>query len=442
MGAIIMNTIVTKFGGSSLADANQFKKVKEIISSNPERQYVIPSAPGKRNSKDSKITDLLYLCHAHVSTGIAFDDVFNLIKDRYCNIIKDLELNYDITEHLNTIKKDLEEGASSDYAASRGEYLNGLILANYLGFQFIDAKDVIIFNIDGSLDSEATNYALNSKLSKIKNAVIPGFYGADKEGNIITFSRGGSDVTGALVAASINATLYENWTDVSGFLMADPRIVQNPKPISKITYSELRELSYMGASVLHEDAIFPVREIGIPINIKNTNKPQDEGTFIVKDTDGSMKPTTVTGIAGKKDFTVISIAKASMNSELGFCRKLLSILEQHNISFENMPSGIDTVCLVISDSQLKHKKNVIIEEIKRACNPDTIEVHPNLAMIATVGRGMAKQRGTAAKIFTALSNAEINIRMIDQGSSEMNILVGIENDDFEKGISAIYNAFN
>jgi aspartate kinase len=437
-----MNTIVTKFGGSSLADANQFKKVKEIISSNPERQYVIPSAPGKRNSKDSKITDLLYLCHAHVSTGIAFDDVFNLIKDRYCNIIKDLELNYDITEHLNTIKKDLEEGASSDYAASRGEYLNGLILANYLGFQFVDAKDVIIFNIDGSLDSEATNYALNSKLSKIKNAVIPGFYGSDKEGNIITFSRGGSDVTGALVAASINATLYENWTDVSGFLMADPRIVQNPKPISKITYSELRELSYMGASVLHEDAIFPVREIGIPINIKNTNKPQDEGTFIVKDTDGSMKPTTVTGIAGKKDFTVISIAKASMNSELGFCRKLLSILEQHNISFENMPSGIDTVCLVISDSQLKHKKNVIIEEIKRACNPDTIEVHPNLAMIATVGRGMAKQRGTAAKIFTALSNAEINIRMIDQGSSEMNILVGIESDDFEKGISAIYNAFN
>lgn len=437
-----MNTIVTKFGGSSLADANQFKKVKEIISSNPERQYVIPSAPGKRNSKDSKITDLLYLCHAHVSTGIAFDDVFNLIKDRYCNIIKDLELNYDITEHLNTIKKDLEEGASSDYAASRGEYLNGLILANYLGFQFVDAKDVIIFNIDGSLDSEATNYALNSKLSKIKNAVIPGFYGADKEGNIITFSRGGSDVTGALVAASINAALYENWTDVSGFLMADPRIVQNPKPISKITYSELRELSYMGASVLHEDAIFPVREIGIPINIRNTNKPQDEGTFIVKDTDGSMKPTTVTGIAGKKDFTVISIAKASMNSELGFCRKLLSILEQHNISFENMPSGIDTVCLVISDSQLKHKKNVIIEEIKRACNPDTIEVHPNLAMIATVGRGMAKQRGTAAKIFTALSNAEINIRMIDQGSSEMNILVGIESDDFEKGISAIYNAFN
>ena len=437
-----MSTIVTKFGGSSLADANQFKKVKDIIFSNDERRYVVPSAPGKRNSKDSKITDLLYLCHAHVSTGISFDEVFNHIKDRYCDIVKDLNLDFNIGKHLDIIKKDLEEGASSDYAASRGEYLNGLILANYLGFEFIDAKDVMIFNIDGSLNSEETNSALHCKLLKVAKAVIPGFYGADKDGNIITFSRGGSDITGALVAASINADLYENWTDVSGFLMADPRIINNPKPISKITYSELRELSYMGASVLHEDAIFPVREIGIPINIKNTNRPGDEGTFIVKDTDVSMKPTTVTGIAGKKDFTVISIAKASMNSELGFCRKLLSILEQHNISFENMPSGIDTVCLVISDSQLKHKKKAVLDEIKATCNPDSIDVHPNMAMIATVGRGMAKQRGTAAKIFSALSKSEINIRMIDQGSSEMNILVGIENDNFEKGIAAIYNAFN
>ena len=437
-----MSTIVTKFGGSSLADASQFKKVKNIILSNDERRYVVPSAPGKRNSKDSKITDLLYLCHAHVSTGISFDDVFNHIKDRYCGIVNDLNLAFNIGEHLDIVKKDLEDGASSDYAASRGEYLNGLVLADYLGFEFIDSKDVMIFNADGSLDSESTDSALKSRLAITPKAVIPGFYGADKEGNIITFSRGGSDVTGALVAASIDAKLYENWTDVSGFLMADPRIIQNPKPISKITYSELRELSYMGASVLHEDAIFPVREIGIPINIKNTNKPQDEGTFIVKDTDISTKPTAITGIAGKKDFTVISISKASMNSELGFCRKLLSILEQHNISFENMPSGIDTVCLVISDSQLKNKKAAVLEEIQRTCNPDTIEVHPNMAMIATVGRGMAKQRGTAAKIFTALSNAEINIRMIDQGSSEMNILVGIENDNFEKGIAAIYNAFN
>lgn len=437
-----MNTIITKFGGSSLADANQFRKVKDIIYSNDARKYVIPSAPGKRDSKDSKVTDLLYLCHAHVSAGIALDDVFNHIRQRYSDIINDLGLDFSIEDQLNTIKKDLEAGASSDYAASRGEYLNGLILAKYLNFEFVDAKDVIVFKNDGSLDTEATNSALYNRLSKVSKAVIPGFYGADKSGNIVTFSRGGSDVTGALVAASINANLYENWTDVSGFLMADPRIVENPKPISKITYSELRELSYMGASVLHEDAIFPVRKAGIPINIKNTNRPQDEGTFIVQDEDDSIKPTTITGIAGKKDFTVISITKAMMNTELGFCRKLLSILEQHKISFENMPSGIDTVCLVISDSELKNKHQVVLEEIQSICNPDSIEVHPNMAMIATVGRGMAKQTGTAAKIFAALSNAEVNIRMIDQGSSEMNILVGIENDDFEKGIISIYNAFN
>ena len=435
-------TIITKFGGSSLADANQFKKVKDIMLSDSNRKYVIPSAPGKRHSKDSKITDLLYLCHAHVETGISLDDVFNHIKERYCNIVKDLSLDFDIEKHLNIVKKDLEDGASKDYAASRGEYLNGLILADYLGFKFVDAKDVIVFNVDGSLDTYATHEALSDKLSKVSNAVIPGFYGADKDGNIVTFSRGGSDVTGALVAESINADLYENWTDVSGFLMADPRIIDNPKPISTITYSELRELSYMGASVLHEDSIFPVRKAGIPINIKNTNRPQDKGTFIVKDCDLSSNPNIVTGIAGKKDFTVISISKASMNSELGFCRKLLSILEQNGISFENMPSGIDTVCLVISDAELKNKQQAVIDGIKASCNPDSIVVHPGMAMIATVGRGMAQQTGTAAKIFAALSDANINIRMIDQGSSEMNILVGIENSHFEKGIQAIYNAFN
>ena len=435
-------TIITKFGGSSLADANQFKKVKDIMLSDSNRKYVIPSAPGKRHSKDSKITDLLYLCHAHVETGISLDDVFNHIKERYCNIVKDLSLDFDIEKHLNIVKKDLEDGASKDYAASRGEYLNGLILADYLGFKFVDAKDVIVFNVDGSLDTYATHEALSDKLSKVSNAVIPGFYGADKDGNKVTFSRGGSDVTGALVAESINADLYENWTDVSGFLMADPRIIDNPKPISTITYSELRELSYMGASVLHEDSISPVRKAGIPINIKNRNRPQDKGTFIVKDCDLSSNPNIVTGIAGKKDFTVISISKASMNSELGFCRKLLSILEQNGISFENMPSGIDTVCLVISDAELKNKQKAVIDGIKASCNPDSIVVHPGMAMIATVGRGMAQQTGTAAKIFAALSDANINIRMIDQGSSEMNILVGIENSHFEKGIQAIYNAFN
>lgn len=436
-----MKTVVTKFGGSSLADASQFKKVKEIIMADESRKYVVPSAPGKRNSKDTKITDLLYLCHTHVETGISLDDVFKYIEDRYTQIVKDLGLDFEIEKHLAIVKKDLEDGASRDYAASRGEYLNGLILAEYLGYEFVDAKKVIVFDEDGALNSEKTDKALKEVLSKTKNAVIPGFYGADTEGNIVTFSRGGSDVTGALVAASIDAELYENWTDVSGFLMADPRIVENPKAIDQITYKELRELSYMGASVLHEDAIFPVRAAGIPINIKNTNRPDDKGTFIVQDID-EKECKTITGIAGKKDFTVISIEKAMMNSELGFCRKLLSVLEMNNISFENMPSGIDTVCLVISDSELKNKRDKVVEEIKRACNPDSIVVYPNMALIATVGKRMAKQKGVAAKVFGALSAANVNIRMIDQGSSEMNILVGIENDDFETGIKAIYNAFN
>ena len=432
---------VTKFGGSSLADASQFEKVKNIIMADSERKYVIPSAPGKRNSKDSKITDLLYLCKAHVDTGIALDDVFKHIFDRYTGIVDDLGLNFNITEHLNIVKKDLENGASRDYAASRGEYLNGLILANYLGYEFVDAKDVIEFTKDGSLNEEKTYEKLKNKLKNVERAVIPGFYGADEDGEIVTFSRGGSDVTGALVAASVNADLYENWTDVSGFLMADPRIVENPKAIDSITYKELRELAYMGASVLHEDAIFPVRSAGIPINIKNTNKPEDPGTLIVKEASEDVSK-TITGVAGKKDFTVISLEKAMMNSELGFCRKVLGVLEMNGVSFECMPSGIDTVCVVISDSELKNKKDKLVEEIKRTCNPDTIDVHPNMALIATVGKGMAQKKGVAAHVCGALSEAGVNIRMVDQGSSEINILVGVENDDFETAIRAIYKEFN
>lgn len=432
---------VTKFGGSSLADASQFEKVKNIIMADSERKYVIPSAPGKRNSKDSKITDLLYLCKAHVDTGIALDDVFKHIFDRYTGIVDDLGLNFNITEYLNTVKKDLENGASRDYAASRGEYLNGLILANYLGYEFVDAKDVIEFTKDGSLNEEKTYEKLKNRLKNVERAVIPGFYGADEDGEIVTFSRGGSDVTGALVAASVNADLYENWTDVSGFLMADPRIVENPKAIDSITYKELRELAYMGASVLHEDAIFPVRTAGIPINIKNTNKPEDPGTLIVKEASEDVSK-TITGVAGKKDFTVISLEKAMMNSELGFCRKVLGVLEMNGVSFECMPSGIDTVCVVISDSELKNKKDKLVEEIKRTCNPDTIDVHPNMALIATVGKGMAQKKGVAAHVCGALSEAGVNIRMVDQGSSEINILVGVENDDFETAIRAIYKEFN
>ncbi|MGL5151690.1 MAG: aspartate kinase [Clostridium sp.] len=435
-----MNKIVTKFGGSSLADSTQFKKVKDIVLGDQNRTYVIPSAPGKRNSKDYKITDLLYLCQAHVESSIPFDDVFKLISDRYMGIVSDLGLKTNIEEHLAIIKENISTGASKDYAASRGEYLNGIILADYLGYTFIDAKDVIIFDNSGTLDMIQTHEKLKERLSTEHNAVIPGFYGSDATGNIVTFSRGGSDVTGSLVAAAIDATLYENWTDVSGFLMADPRIVNNPKQIENITYRELRELSYMGASVLHEDSIFPVRDAGIPINIRNTNRPEDRGTFIVKDLNSdNFKP--ITGIAGRKDFTVISIEKALMNSELGFCRKVLTILENHNVSFENMPSGIDTVCFVISDCYLKGKVQTIVDEIKKSCNPDSIQVHPNMALIATVGAGMARNKGVAAKVFTALSLSDINIRMIDQGSSEINILVGIENDDFEKAINSIYSTF-
>ena len=435
-----MNTIVTKFGGSSLADSIHFKKVKNILESNPERKYIIPSAPGKRSFKDFKITDLLYLCHAHVKSGISLDDVFKLISERYKSIVDDLNLNLNLTSYLNIIKTDIENGASVDYTASRGEYLNGIILANYLNIDFIDAKDVIKFNKYGTLNIEETYVALKDKLSNHERAVIPGFYGSNEHGDIVTFSRGGSDITGALVAASINAKLYENWTDVSGFLMADPRIVNNPKKIKTITYGELRELSYMGASVLHEEAVFPVRTSGIPINIRNTNEPENEGTLIVSNE--IKHENTITGIAGKQNFTVLSIEKSMMNSELGFCRKILTILEQNGVSFENMPSGIDTVSVVISDSNLKNKTEIIVEEIKRACNPDSVVVYPNMALIATVGTGMAYTKGVASKIFTALAESDINIRMIDQGSSEINVLVGIENDDFEKGINAIYKAFN
>lgn len=435
-----MNTIVTKFGGSSLADSIHFKKVKNILESNPERKYIIPSAPGKSSFKDFKITDLLYLCHAHVKSGISLDDVFKLISERYKSIVDDLNLNLDLTSYLNIIKTDIENGSSVDYTASRGEYLNGIILANYLNIDFIDAKDVIKFNKYGTLNIEETYVALKDKLSNYERAVIPGFYGSNEHGDIVTFSRGGSDITGALVAASINAKLYENWTDVSGFLMADPRIVNNPKKIKTITYGELRELSYMGASVLHEEAVFSVRTSGIPINIRNTNEPENEGTLIVSNE--IKHENTITGIAGKQNFTVLSIEKSMMNSELGFCRKILTILEQNGVSFENMPSGIDTVSVVISDSNLKNKTEIIVEEIKRACNPDSVVVYPNMALIATVGTGMAYTKGVASKIFTALAESDINIRMIDQGSSEINVLVGIENDDFEKGINAIYKAFN
>lgn len=445
---VLGNIIVTKFGGSSLADAKQFEKVKSIIDSDSRRKYVVPSAPGKRSSSDYKITDLLYLCNAHVKQGIPFDDVFKIISDRYEGIVEQLSINYDymktldISKHLKVVKEEIFKGASDDFTASRGEYLNGIILSALLKFEFIDAAEIIFFDKHGNFDSEKTQAALSEKLRKVEKAVIPGFYGSISKGKIKTFSRGGSDITGALVAKGVNAALYENWTDVSGFLMADPRIVSNPKPIETITYRELRELSYMGATVLHEESVFPVREAGIPINIKNTNAPQDPGTLIVGDTGPVSRTGTITGIAGRKEFTVITIEKTLMNNELGFCRKLLSILETNGVTFENMPAGIDTVSLVIADSQLDDKLDEILEEIKRQCKPDSIEVYPNMALIATVGKGMSKTRGIAARIFSAMAEKKINIRLIDQGSSEINIIVGVETNDFEEAVKAIYVAFN
>lgn len=441
------NIVVTKFGGSSLADAHQFEKVKNIIEANPERRYVVPSAPGKRHSKDYKITDLLYICNSHVQQGIPFDDVFKIISGRYKDIVEDLSKKYaqmkklDIDAYLEQIKTSIADGASADFTASRGEYLNGIILSTLLEYEFIDAKEIIHFNTFGSFDSLATQKAIKVHLANVEKAVIPGFYGILPNGEIKTFSRGGSDVTGAIVSRGVGASLYENWTDVSGFLMADPRIVENPRPIETITYRELRELSYMGAGVLHEDSVFPVREAGIPINIKNTNQPSAPGTLIVDDTSHISKGGSITGIAGKKDFTVIAIEKTMMNTELGFCRKLLSILEMNGVAFENMPSGIDAVSLVIADSQIDGKLDDIIDDIRRQCKPDSIEVYPNMALIATVGRGMLQSKGVAAKVFEALAKNNVNIRMINQGSSEINIIVGVETTDFEKGIEGIYNAF-
>lgn len=421
--------------------------MKHIIESDPSRRYIVPSAPGKRFSSDYKITDLLYLCHAHVQQGIPFNDVFDIIAARYKEIVACLILKHhhlkelDIDGILENVKKEIANGASADFTASRGEYINGIILAKLLGYEFIDAAEIIYFNESGIFDAEKTNTVIQKRLASVEKAVIPGFYGSMPDGSIKAFSRGGSDVTGAIVARGSNSSLYENWTDVSGFMMADPRIVPDAKPIDVVTYRELRELSYMGASVLHEEAVFPVREAGIPINIKNTNRPEDKGTLIVDDNDASGKDSALTGIAGKKNFTVIAIEKHLMNNELGFCRKVLSIFEHNGINFECMPSGIDSVSLVVEDKCVKNKLDSVLEEIKRQCNPDSIVVHPNMALIATVGKRMSRTKGIAATIFSALAAEQVNIRMINQGSSEINIIVGVEVEDFDKSVKAIYNAF-
>ena len=432
---------VVKFGGSSLADANQFQKVYRIINEDKERRYVVPSAPGKRFKDDTKVTDLLYKAY-NAKTENEFRVLFNEIKQRYQDIIDGLGLDFSLDEEFNVMEKNFINGLGEDYAMSRGEYLNGLLLAHYLGFAFIDAKDVIFIDQYGKYDVQKTDEILSKRLSEVEYAVIPGFYGTldTDDTQIKTFSRGGSDITGAIVAKNAGADLYENWTDVSGFLVADPRIVKNPAVIETITYKELRELSYMGASVLHEDSVFPVRKAGIPINIKNTNSPNDPGTLIVEST--CHKPShVITGIAGTKGFATIMIEKDMMNSEIGFGRRVLQVFEEHHISFEHMPSGIDTMTIIVNAEDFIDKEQDILAAIHREVNPDSIVLESDLSLIAVVGRGMKASRGVAAKVFKALAKENINIKMIDQGSSELNIIIGVRNCYFAPAIKAIYKEF-
>ncbi len=431
---------VVKFGGSSLASAEQFRKVGQIIHADEGRRYVVPSAPGKRFPADVKVTDLLYQCYALAERDEDFSEILERIQSRYREIIDGLELPLSLDYEFSIIRDQFRAKAGKEYAASRGEFLNGIIMARYLGFEFIDAADVIIFDERGMFLEEATNERLEERLKYSEQAVIPGFYGATEDGVVKTFSRGGSDVTGSIVARAIHATMYENWTDVSGFLVADPRVVRNPQIIDTITYKELRELSYMGATVLHEDAIFPVRQEGIPINIRNTNHPEDPGTMIVKTT--CKKPRfIITGIAGKKGFVCINIEKDMMNSEIGFGRKVLEAFEKSGISFEHMPSGIDTMSVIVHQDEFEANEQRVLAQIQATACPDAIDMETDLALIAVVGRGMKENRGIAARIFAALAHANINVKMIDQGSSELNIIIGVRNRKFEEAIRAIYDIF-
>lgn len=435
---------VVKFGGSSLASAEQFQKVGAIIKKEESRRYVIPSAPGKRFSKDTKVTDMLYHCYNEAALGEDSEEDYEVllkaIQERYDSIIQGLGLDLSLENEFRVINENFSKKVGRSYAASRGEYLNGRIMAAYLGYEFVDAADVIRFHEDGTFDDVTTQELLSARLSETERAVIPGFYGAMPNGKIQTFSRGGSDITGSLVAKAVHADLYENWTDVSGFMIADPRIVNNPKSIDVITYKELRELAYMGASVLHEDAIFPVRKEGIPINIRNTNRPEDKGTMIVEATCQKSR-FIITGIAGKKDFASVTIEKAMMNAEVGFCRKVLQVFEDHKVCIEHMPSGIDTMTIFVHQDEFEENEQEVLSGIRSVVEPDSIELESDLALIAVVGRGMRATRGTSGRIFSALAHANVNVKMIDQGSSELNVIIGVRNHDFNAAMKAIYDIF-
>lgn len=435
---------VAKFGGTSLADANQFKKVHDIVNDNDERKFVVVSAPGKRFKEDNKITDMLYLTHAHTKYSVPYDPVFTIIEERFLSIKNELNLSVDLKHEFDIIREQLDNKCDEDYIVSRGEYLSALLLSDYLGCKFVDAKDVIFFNYDGTVNTEKTKLKLKETSEGCDKVIIPGFYGQYPDGSIKTFSRGGSDITGAIVASAVNADMYENWTDVSGFLVADPRIIKNPKQIKEITYQELRELSYMGASVLHDEAVFPVREAGIPINIKNTNEPENPGTIIIGNDqmrENNENEYIITGIAGKKNFTIFYVQKEHMANEVGVIKSALQVFADRGISIDHIPSGIDSFSIVLPSESVEKFVHEIVEELKTKLKADTVEVQNNLSLITTVGIKMASRPGISAKLFSALGNNNINIRMIDQGSSEMNIIVGVENKDFEKTIKAIYEAF-
>ncbi len=432
-----MSGITCKFGGTSLADAACMRAAKEIVLANPERRFVVPSAPGKRTPDDKKITDLLLTWHNLVKQGLDASQPATIIRERYAELARELDLTFDVQAELDGIAAEADKYPEPDFMASRGEYLCGRLMAEYLGGQFVDPADCIKFDEEGLLDPISYEL-LGKRLQGSGLFIVPGFYGSTPAGRVKTFSRGGSDVTGSIVARASNSDLYENWTDVSGFKMADPRIVSDAKSIAEITYSELRELSYMGASVLHDEAIFPVREPGIPINIRNTKAPQDAGTMIVQKREAK---SPVVGIAGRKGFTMINIEKALMNKELGFGRRVLSVLEEHGVSFEHMPTGIDTISLIIQDCELTHRGTAILKGIERACEPDRVTLAPGLALIATVGQGMNHHVGIAGRLCTALAEAGVNLRVINQGSSEMNIIVGVEETDLENAVKALYKAF-
>lgn len=437
-----MSITVAKFGGTSMADAKAITQVADIIKQDKKRRYVVVSAPGKRFSQDHKVTDMLYACYHDLQINGECKDTFEKIRERFKGIVNDLAIDLDIDKYLDKVEEEIYKYASAEFCASRGEYLSAVIMAKVLGYTFIDAKDIMVFDENGDFQSELTNEKVRGALANIERAVVPGFYGGDGAGIVHTFSRGGSDVSGAVIARAVGASLYENWTDVNGFMSADPRIVQEPKPISTLSYKELRELAYMGANVLHPESIFPVRISKIPINIRNTFCPSADGTMIVSElSEEELSKRVITGIAGKKGYSIVYIEKSMMNSELGFVRKVLAVLEYYNISFEHMPSGIDTMSIVIADSELAGKEDVVIERIKKVVNPDHIEIKSGISLIATVGHGMSFKPGSASTLIGALAQEKINIRMIDQGSSEMNIIVGISTSDYEKAINAIYQAF-